>query len=71
MRCHYHSNTVIFCIPFSGFFGFTEVAHFPLNFAVHEVVKVTLEYCYGCSENIDRNFTLGPFETIIAKGFKR
>lgn len=59
--------TVIFYIPFSGFFGFIEVAHFPLNFVVHEVIKVTVEHYNACGKNRDRNLTLGPFETIIGK----
>lgn len=56
-RCYHHSNSVIFYIPFSGFFGFIKVAHFPLKFVVHKIVKVTVEDYYGCSKNVGRNLT--------------
>lgn len=65
MWSHYHSNSVIFSIPFMGFFGFTEVAHFPLNFTARKAAKVTVNHRHHCSQNIVGNSSLGPLETII------
>lgn len=65
MWSHHHSNSVIFSIPFVGFFGFAEVAHFPLNFTARKTVKVRVDHRHHCSQNTVGNFPLGPLETII------
>lgn len=70
MRSHYHSNSVIFCIPFVGFFGITDVVHLPLNLTVHKILKVTADHCCHCSENAVQNFNLGPLETITGESFE-
>lgn len=61
MQSHYHSNSVVFSIPFVGFFGFTEGAHFPLNFTAHKVVKVTADHRYHSSKNTVHSTELYPW----------